>query len=94
MPAVSTTPPIPAYKAGLSARLLDWRVLDFEPGQPYCRGIGVSQMAQAIREGGKVLTSPELGYHVLEVLMAVSDSSTRREFVTIRSAAELLGGAD
>lgn len=72
----------------------DWRILDPVPGPAYIRGIGVAQMAQAIRGGEAVQASCELGYHVLEVLLAVSPSSARRDFVAIQSAANLLQNDD
>lgn len=66
----------------------EWEELPLEPGDPYVRGIGVAQMAQAVQNGAEVRASGTLGYHVLEVLCGVEASSTRRKFVSIESTAE------
>lgn len=60
-----------------------WRDLAVGDDRPYVRGIGVAEMARALREGAPVPTSGALGLHVLEVLSAVETSSTQRTFVSL-----------
>jgi len=52
------------------------------------RGIGLADMAQALRSGRKHRASGELGMHVLEVIHAFLDSSERGEHVAVRSTFE------
>jgi predicted dehydrogenase len=52
------------------------------------RGIGLADMAQALRSGRKHRASGELGIHVLEVIHAFLDSSERGEHVTVSSSFE------
>lgn len=49
------------------------------------RGIGLIEMAQAIREGRAPRASGDLAYHVLEVMSGILDSPGSGEFVTIQS---------
>jgi predicted dehydrogenase len=49
------------------------------------RGLGVLDMARHIRTGGSHIATGELGLHVLDTLIAVEDSATQGEFVTIES---------
>jgi predicted dehydrogenase len=52
------------------------------------RGIGLAEMAQAIRSGRQPRASGELGMHVLEVIHAFLDSSERGEHVAVSSTFE------
>jgi predicted dehydrogenase len=52
------------------------------------RGIGLADMAQALRSGRKHRASGELGMHVLEVIHAFLDSSERGEHVAVNSTFE------
>jgi predicted dehydrogenase len=49
------------------------------------RGIGLADMAQALRSGRQHRASGELGMHVLEVIHAFLDSSERGEHVAVSS---------
>jgi len=49
------------------------------------RGVGVADMAYAIRGGREHRANGELGRHVLEVLVAIERSSTERRHVDIES---------
>jgi predicted dehydrogenase len=49
------------------------------------RGLGVLDMARHIRAGGLHIATGELGLHVLDTLIAVEESATQGEFVTIES---------
>jgi predicted dehydrogenase len=61
----------------------DWAVLP-TPGPEYVRGIGVVDMAQAIRDGRLPRASGTAAYHVLEVLSALETSSTEQRFVQVQ----------
>jgi len=52
------------------------------------RGIGLADMAQALRSGRQHRASGELGMHVLEVIHAFLDSSERGEHVVVASTFE------
>ena len=52
------------------------------------RGIGLADMAQALRSGRRHRASGELGMHVLEVIHAFLDSSERGEHVVVASTFE------
>jgi predicted dehydrogenase len=60
-----------------------WSELELPDGEPYVRGIGVVEMARALRTAAPVQASGALGYHVLEVLCAVDTSSAERRFVPL-----------
>jgi predicted dehydrogenase len=52
------------------------------------RGLGLADMAQALRSGRQPRASGELGMHVLEVIHAFLDSSERGEHVEVDSTFE------
>ena len=52
------------------------------------RGLGVADMACAIRKGGNHRANGELAYHVLDVMLATLESSERGHHVMIESSAE------
>jgi predicted dehydrogenase len=64
----------------------DWRDLPVT-GTTAGRGIGVLDMARAIRNGAPHRASGELAQHVLDLMASVILSSQRHEFVTLESAA-------
>ncbi|MBP1302952.1 MULTISPECIES: Gfo/Idh/MocA family protein [unclassified Curtobacterium] len=49
------------------------------------RGLGVLDMARAIRGGGAHIATGEVGYHVLDTMVAVEESVARRAFVEVAS---------
>ncbi|WP_022906501.1 MULTISPECIES: Gfo/Idh/MocA family protein [unclassified Curtobacterium] len=62
----------------------EWEtVLDAEPTAG--RGLGVLDMARAIRGGGAHIATGEVGYHVLDAMVAVEESVERRAFVEVAS---------
>jgi len=84
--------PDPNYFGG-PVRLYDanreWR--DLELVSEYSedsRGIGVADMARALREGGAHRASGELGFHVVEVMLDALQSGETRETVEINSTIE------
>ncbi len=52
------------------------------------RGLGLADMAKALRSGSKHRASGELGLHVLDVIHAFLDSSERGEHVAVDSSFE------
>lgn len=59
-----------------------------EEGVVVGRGLGALDMARAIRTGGAHRATGELGFHVLDVMVAAQDSAARGEFVTVGSTVE------
>ena len=53
-----------------------------------CRGLGLADMAQALRSGRPHRASGELGMHALDVIHAFLDSSERGEHVEVESTFE------
>jgi predicted dehydrogenase len=49
------------------------------------RGIGVVEMARALRSGGAHRPTAQLGLHVLEAMLATTESIERRAFISIES---------
>jgi predicted dehydrogenase len=58
-------------------------------GQTTSRGIGVVELARAIRAGRPERASGELGYHVLDVMVATIESGQRHETVEIASTVQI-----
>jgi len=49
------------------------------------RGLGMLDLARAARTGGKPLASGELGFHVLDTLVAIDEAITEERVVAVRS---------
>jgi predicted dehydrogenase len=58
-------------------------LLDEEP--TVGRGLGVLDMARAIRGGGEHIATGEVGYHVLDTMVAVEESIAARSFIEVES---------
>ena len=54
-------------------------------GKTYGRGMGVLDMAQAIREGRKVRIPGELGLHVLDIMLSLQDAAESKDWVNVVS---------
>ncbi len=67
----------------------NWQEMPFTHGyaEPN-RGLGVADMAYAIRSGRPHRASGELAYHVLDIMHALYDSSEQRRYVKIDSTVE------
>jgi hypothetical protein len=52
------------------------------------RGLGVADLARALREGGTPRASGKLAQHVLDVMQATLDSAARGERVCLTTTAE------
>ncbi|MDJ0334941.1 Gfo/Idh/MocA family oxidoreductase [Salinibacterium sp. G-O1] len=59
-----------------------------EEGAVVGRGLGALDMARAIRGGTSHRATGELGYHVLDTMLAAEESAELREFVEVRSTAD------
>lgn len=60
-----------------------------EEGVVSGRGLGVLEMARAIRAGRPHIATGELAYHVLDVLVGIEEAAVARGFVDIDSAVDL-----
>jgi predicted dehydrogenase len=56
-------------------------------GEPRGRGVGVLEMARAIRAGGPPRASGQLAYHVLDVMLAIEESAGSGRPVKVASTA-------
>jgi predicted dehydrogenase len=59
-------------------------------GEPRDRGVGVLEMARAIRAGLPPRASGQLAYHVLDVLLAIEESASSGRPVEVASTAGLV----
>ena len=64
----------------------EWRDLPVT-GTTAGRGVGVLDMARALRSGGRHRASGELAQHVLELMASITDSGERHGFVGLESGA-------
>jgi predicted dehydrogenase len=55
------------------------------------RGLGVLDMARAIRQNRPHVATGEFGYHVLDTLLSIEESAAQRQFVTVDSTLERIG---
>jgi predicted dehydrogenase len=64
----------------------EWRELPLSHGNTHnARGLGVADMAQAIRSGRSHRASGELAYHVLDVMEAVDNASREAHHIDVAS---------
>ena len=66
----------------------DWQVLPVT-GAADGRGLGVLDMARALRGGGRPRASGEMGLHVVETMEAIARSAADHSFQPVRSAFSL-----
>ncbi|MBI5093108.1 MAG: Gfo/Idh/MocA family oxidoreductase [Candidatus Hydrogenedentes bacterium] len=67
----------------------EWREVPHSHGYAkQSRGIGVADMAYALRSGRKHRANGEMAYHVLDVMHAFNDASTSGKHVAIKSRCE------
>jgi predicted dehydrogenase len=67
----------------------DWQVVPLSHGYTdQNRGLGVADMALAIRNGRKQRASGELAYHVLDIMQSLYDASNQRKYVDLQSTVE------
>ena len=59
-----------------------------EEGVVVGRGLGALDMARAIRTGRPHRASGELGYHVLDTMVAAQESAAREQFVAVESTVD------
>jgi predicted dehydrogenase len=65
-------------------REAEWEVVP-AAGEPRDRGVGVLEMARAIRAGRAPRASGELAYHVLDALLAIEESAASGQPVRVES---------
>lgn len=58
------------------------------------RGLGVLNMARAIRSGGEHIATGEVGYHVLDTIIAIDEAMASREPVKVESSIEAVPFVD
>jgi len=64
----------------------EWRTLDpIHAFRDNSRGLGVLDMARAIRQGGDFRASGALAYHVLDTMLAVEESSNQNRHILLDS---------
>jgi predicted dehydrogenase len=63
-------------------------------GEPRDRGVGVLEMARAIRAGRPPRASGQLAYHVLDVMLAIEDSASIQRPVEVASTAGVVPPLD
>lgn len=59
-----------------------------DPGYDGVRGIGVAELAAAVRAGGPQRASGELAFHVLDVMVSLLDAARSAEAVAVASRVE------
>lgn len=55
------------------------------------RGLGLLDMARAIREGRPHVATGEFGYHVLDTLLSIEEAAESRSFVQVSSTLDTVG---
>ena len=80
--------PDPSKFAGpigiITADNQEWQTITVN-GDRIGRGIGVVEMARALRAGGAHRATAQLGLHVLDAMLATAESAEDRAFVSIES---------
>ncbi len=76
--------PVKIRRAGAE----DWSEIPLTHSSDVERGIGVADMAYAIRSGRPHRASGDLAYHVLDVMLAVDDASQSGRHIDIASTVE------
>jgi predicted dehydrogenase len=66
----------------------DWRELEHTHSDEVGRGIGVADMAYAIRSGRPNRVSGQLAYHVLDLMQSFHDASSQGKHINIASTVE------
>lgn len=78
--------PIELLRAGSDT----WEPIDLQPGYTDdSRGLGVSDLARALRDGTPARASGELGYHIVDVMHAALESSEQGKHIRIESTIEI-----
>lgn len=73
----------------LCVRRSDWKEMPFTHSYPEnSRGMGVADMARALRDGDAFRPNGKLAYHVLDLMHAFHDSSDSEKIVQIQSTCD------
>ena len=74
--------PVELLRAGAG----EWELIELVEGYTEnSRGLGVSDMAAALREGRAPRASGELGYHIVDVIHAALESGEQERYVRLAS---------
>jgi len=65
-----------------------WREVGMTHSNDTRRGVGVADMAYALRNGGTFRANSDFAYHSLEIMLAFDEASERREHVPMKSVCE------
>jgi predicted dehydrogenase len=77
--------PVRLWRAGDKG----WEDIPLIPGYPHnSRGLGVADMAEAIRSGRSHRANESLAYHVLDIMYAIHDSSKEGRHIDLSSTCE------
>jgi predicted dehydrogenase len=77
--------PVRVYKPGHC----EWETVEImRPFADNSRGLGVADMARALREGGAPRASGDLTYHVLDIMHAVHDANDQKRTIELSSTIE------
>jgi hypothetical protein len=67
----------------------EWRVMPLvNEFTENCRGLGVADMARAVREGRLHRANGDLAYHVLDIMHAAHDASREGRHIELTSTCE------
>jgi hypothetical protein len=67
----------------------EWRDVPLVPGPAQnSRGLGVSDMAAAIREDRPHRANADMAFHVLDLMQSFEEASTQGQHIEIRSRCE------
>lgn len=73
----------------LCVRRSDWKEMPLTHSFPEnSRGLGVADMARALRDGGSFRANDQLTYHVLDLMHAFYESSQNSQFIDIQSSCD------
>lgn len=64
----------------------EWQEIPLTHSSSVGRGIGLADMAQAIRTGREHRANGEVAYHVLDVMEAIGESSSQERHINIQSS--------
>lgn len=62
-----------------------------QEGEVTGRGLGLLDMARAIREGRPHVATGEFGYHVLDTLLSIEEAAESRSFMPVSSTLDTVG---
>ena len=84
------TPTLSAARCGCRKQgIREWQEVPLTHGySDNCRGLGMADMAYALRTGRPHRASGELAYHVLDIMHAFEEASTQGRHIVLESGCE------